>query len=149
MSLTKLEWQPDNSFTEVTKTSEYIVVSGSNMPGLRYPETYIFLGDDSGEIIDYLECDGSFQGSIDHALALKNAGYTTEDSEPEQKSNRRLAAAIYGAKSIQQRLQGIIQALPNAARNADRMTLGTSLASLRLELDTLISTLQEMSETND
>jgi hypothetical protein len=64
------------------KRSLYVVVSGSKLPGLRQPETFIFLADDTGKILDWLECDGSFQGSIDHAKALKNAGYDIVENTP-------------------------------------------------------------------
>ena len=39
------------------------------------PETYIFPANDKGEITDWGELDGSFKGDLDHAQALRNAGY--------------------------------------------------------------------------
>jgi hypothetical protein len=61
--------------------SEYVVVSGSMMFGEDRPETYIFLADESGEITNWIECAGSFQGSIDHVQALSNAGYAIVEGE--------------------------------------------------------------------
>lgn len=63
--------------------SLYVVVSGSKLPELQQPETYIFLADEAGEIICWSECDGSFQGAIDHEQALRNAGYTILHEQPE------------------------------------------------------------------
>lgn len=39
------------------------------------PETYIFPADESGEVTDWGEMDGSFRGELDHEQALSNAGY--------------------------------------------------------------------------
>lgn len=58
-----------------TTTFEYVVVSGSRVPELRQPETYLFGADEHGKILDWLELDGSFQGDVDHVKALNNAGY--------------------------------------------------------------------------
>lgn len=59
--------------SEPHEGNEYVVVSGiSNNWGT---ETYIFPADASGEITDWGELYGSFKGSIDHAEALRGAGY--------------------------------------------------------------------------
>lgn len=53
--------------------NDYVVVSGiSNAWGT---ETYIFPADKSGEITSWGELEGSFRGAIDHAAALRGAGY--------------------------------------------------------------------------
>jgi len=39
------------------------------------PETYIFGSDENGNIEDWGELNGSYRGGLDHAAALKNAGY--------------------------------------------------------------------------
>jgi len=39
------------------------------------PETYIFGSDENGNIEDWEELNGSYRGGLDHAAALKNAGY--------------------------------------------------------------------------
>lgn len=39
------------------------------------PETYIFGCDADGEVLDWCELEGSFQGSLDHDEALSRAGY--------------------------------------------------------------------------
>ena len=41
-------------------------------------ETFIFGANGAGEIIDWGELEGSYQGGSDHALALRNAGYEVE-----------------------------------------------------------------------
>lgn len=55
--------------------NEYVVVSAVVVPFDSGPETYIFASDDSGNVKDYLELDGSFKGGLDHAAALNGAGY--------------------------------------------------------------------------
>ena len=39
------------------------------------PETYIFGADVHGTIVSWMDLPGSFKGSMDHAKALRNAGY--------------------------------------------------------------------------
>lgn len=39
------------------------------------PETYIFPATPDGQVVNYGELDGSFQGGLDHVRALTNAGY--------------------------------------------------------------------------
>ena len=51
-----------------------VVVSASDR--FTSPETYIFPGDAEGNVTSWCELDGSFQGALDHAKALGNAGYT-------------------------------------------------------------------------
>ena len=38
-------------------------------------ETYIFPSDAEGNVVDWCEQEGSFQGGCDHAKALAGAGY--------------------------------------------------------------------------
>jgi len=42
------------------------------------PETYIFPADETGEIQQFSELTGSFQGGMDHKRALLGAGYEIE-----------------------------------------------------------------------
>ena len=59
--------------SEPLEGHEYVVVSAAvDMFG---PETYIFPSNANGNVTDYLELDGSFKGAIDHAKALRRAGY--------------------------------------------------------------------------
>jgi hypothetical protein len=66
--------------SEPLEGNEYVVVSAVtlswvglfNGPG---PETYIFPATRDGDITDWIELEGSFQGDLDHEQALKNAGY--------------------------------------------------------------------------
>ena len=39
------------------------------------PETYLFPADESGAITDWLELPGSQKGTLEHADALRDAGY--------------------------------------------------------------------------
>ncbi len=55
--------------------NEYVVVSATNAM-FSGPETYIFASDEAGKVDCYGELDGSFRGGLDHAKALRGAGYT-------------------------------------------------------------------------
>ena len=46
--------------------------------GNRGVETFIFPSDNTGEVVDWGELPGSFQGRADHAEALRRAGYVEE-----------------------------------------------------------------------
>lgn len=72
--MTYQKWDEDGT---VTRTTEFVWVSGVNVP-FSGVETYIFPSDAHGEVADWGELDGSFRGGIDHARALKNAGYDIE-----------------------------------------------------------------------
>ena len=39
------------------------------------PETYIFPANEQGEVINWLELDGSYKGRLSHEKALNNAEY--------------------------------------------------------------------------
>ena len=58
----------------IDKDIHYIVVSATIVP-FSGPECFIFPADASGKIINWQELDGSYQGGLDHSLALKNIGY--------------------------------------------------------------------------
>lgn len=53
----------------------HVVVSATFVTGFGC-ETYIFGSDETAENINYCELNGSFKGRVDHAQALRNAGYT-------------------------------------------------------------------------
>jgi hypothetical protein len=54
--------------------NKFVIVSAVNAFGMG-DETYIFPATEKGEVIDYGELEGSFQGDQDHERALNNAGY--------------------------------------------------------------------------
>lgn len=54
---------------------EYVVVSAVMVPYGGGPETYIFRADAQGNVLDWSELEGSLRGSLDHAEALRGAGY--------------------------------------------------------------------------
>lgn len=62
---------------EEAEETEYVIVSAVIAP-FSGPETFIFPAREDGSAIDYLELDGSFQGALDHARALRNVGYTID-----------------------------------------------------------------------
>jgi len=60
-----------------TKPAEFVIVSGVDH-GFAC-ETYIFPATPEGEVADWGELDGSFQGCVNHALALQGAGYSVTE----------------------------------------------------------------------
>lgn len=71
---------PPVRFTDLedrVRETSYVVVSATFAP-FTGPETYIFPADERGEVLDWIELEGSFRGGLDHEKALSNAGYTTE-----------------------------------------------------------------------
>ena len=59
---------------ESERTIKYVVVSAT-FAEFTGPETYIFEADKDGEITNWVELDGSFQGEKNHNRALANIGY--------------------------------------------------------------------------
>ena len=59
-------------------TTEFVVVSAVVVP-YGGPETYIFPALEDGQVMNHLELEGSFQGSLDHNKALLGAGYEAEE----------------------------------------------------------------------
>lgn len=57
------------------KTTDFVVVSAVAMKSHGICETHIFPSDAEGKPYNFLELAGSFQGGLDHARALNNAGY--------------------------------------------------------------------------
>lgn len=56
--------------------NEYVIVSAILLAfDTGVPETYIFGADVDGNIVDWRELEGSFQGAIDIEKAINNAGY--------------------------------------------------------------------------
>jgi hypothetical protein len=67
-----------NDFKGVAKLYQtddgYIVVSAANVP-FSGPETYIFESDSNGNITNWMELEGSYQGGLSHDKALEGGGY--------------------------------------------------------------------------
>lgn len=69
--------------SEPLEGNEYVIVSAVNLevslgmilPEWQKTETYIFPADEDGEVIDWSELPGSQKGTLDHADALRDAGY--------------------------------------------------------------------------
>lgn len=55
----------------------HVWVSAASVP-YSGPETYIFGCQESGEVIDWGELEGSYRGGLSHEQALEAAGYTVE-----------------------------------------------------------------------
>ena len=70
-------WEGER-YVEREQTSEYVRVSASWVP-YSGAETYIFLADDQGSVLNWSECDGSFRGRLDFIEALNNAGYEVQE----------------------------------------------------------------------
>ncbi len=54
-------------------TASFLIVSAVST--VIAAETYIFPATESGEVIDWLELDGSQKGIVSHEQALHDAGY--------------------------------------------------------------------------
>lgn len=65
--------EPMKDYNDVE--ADYVIVSAV-VAFDNEPETYIFPANAFGEILSWLEMDGSFRGELNHAQALLNAGYT-------------------------------------------------------------------------
>jgi len=59
---------------EVEAVHSHVVVSAT-VALFSGPETYIFPANEDGQVVDWGELDGSFQGDLDHEAALRGAGY--------------------------------------------------------------------------
>jgi hypothetical protein len=131
----------------VTLSSEYVRVSASNVPRSG-PETYIFLADERGEPINWLECEGSYRGGLDHAEALTNAGYEivgnpTGGSMSTQAATDCINDALARVQLIDARLRGLYSAIPNATRAADRLVLSNDAVSMHLDLSVVRELLRD------
>lgn len=60
------------------RSYDFVVVSAIIAP-YSGPETYIFGAHENGEVGNYSELDGSFRGELDHAKALRGAGYEIKE----------------------------------------------------------------------
>lgn len=81
------DWQGDAALYRTEPPldgNEYVVVSAvdiakrhdiHDMPRVMQIETYIFAATDEGEVTDFAELSGSMKGTLDHAEALRDAGY--------------------------------------------------------------------------
>lgn len=63
-----------------SKSTEFVVVSAV-VAMFSGPETYIFPADETGEVLNWSELDGSYRGSLDHTAALEGAGYQVQRLE--------------------------------------------------------------------
>ena len=60
--------------TYIEAQHEYVIVSAVDVSWSE-PETYIFSADEDGEVANWVELPGSFQGEKNHEKALAGAGY--------------------------------------------------------------------------
>lgn len=61
-------WEQDSGSTIYVVTSAIVAIFSG-------PETYIFPADSDGEIIDWAQLNGSYQGELDHEKAILGAGW--------------------------------------------------------------------------
>ena len=59
---------------KTVETHEFVIVSAT-VAMFSGPETYIFPATEDGEAKNYGELEGSYRGGLDHAEALRGAGY--------------------------------------------------------------------------
>ena len=64
----------DDEDTTPAKQTNYVVVSAT-VAMFSGPETYIFAADVDGNVLSWIELDGSFRGGLSHEHALHNAGF--------------------------------------------------------------------------
>jgi hypothetical protein len=57
---------------------EYVIVSAVVVEYGYGPETYIFPATATGTVADWGELSGSYRGGMDHAEALRGAGYVID-----------------------------------------------------------------------
>ena len=71
------DWRGDARVYRLSKPLEgfsHVVVSAANVP-FSGPETFIFGGTNEKGEVEWKELTGSFKGDLDHARALRDAGY--------------------------------------------------------------------------
>lgn len=76
--------------------AEFVVVSAIGFAfDTGRPETYIFAADSEGDVTNFTDLPGSFQGDFDHHEALRRAGYEAANAAAEVAENirERLEAA--------------------------------------------------------
>lgn len=59
---------------KTVETHDFVIVSAV-VAMLSGPETYIFPATEDGKTKNFGELDGSYRGGLDHAKALRGAGY--------------------------------------------------------------------------
>ena len=55
--------------------NEFVIASAINAL-YTGPETHLFPADADGQVIDWMEMEGSYRGGLSHARALEGAGYS-------------------------------------------------------------------------
>lgn len=65
---------PVDRFGDEKQHTDHVVVSAVDVM-FSGPETYIFPCDADGKVTSWGELEGSFRGGLDHAEALRGAGY--------------------------------------------------------------------------
>ena len=69
--------------------NETVIVS-STTATFGGPETFIFPATDTGEVIDWMELEGSYRGGLDHKTALSGAGYELLNTKQKKKAKGEL-----------------------------------------------------------
>ena len=65
--------------TEYSTTSYQFVIASAAVTMDSGPETFIFPATKDGEVVSWLELDGSQRGTLDPTGVIRNLGYTVED----------------------------------------------------------------------
>lgn len=69
--------EPLASYDESENSYEYVVVSA--VDNAYATETYLFGSNENGEVLNWLELEGSTRGVHDHQIALNEAGYEVNE----------------------------------------------------------------------
>lgn len=67
-----IDW--DDEDEKYLYSADFVIVSAANVI-FTGPETYIFPASADGEVLNWIELDGSYRGGLDHKIALRRAGY--------------------------------------------------------------------------
>lgn len=69
-------WRVDPPVKFGDEKSRYVITSAT-VAMFSGPETYIFPANEDGEILSWLELDGSYRGGLDHDRAIRALGEAT------------------------------------------------------------------------
>lgn len=83
----------DDLYSEGVLTYTRLVVVSASWR-MHVPETYIFAADAMGNIVDFTDLPGSFQGALDHQAALRGAGYSEVVTDFADMTDTTLAARV-------------------------------------------------------
>ena len=78
-----IDWETE----EPAAHTRFVAVSAVNVP-FSGIETYIFPADADGNVLNWLELDGSQKGTLSHAIAIRDAGWILQGDPDDTKTDR-------------------------------------------------------------